>query len=136
MKYHLLNVTAKRSDIWPLLQKRQLRTNVRLNNAADSDFASLLLDIGEDEVHDFPGNQYYKSYVKLPKGCIKENSLIDRIYCETFSAADVDHYSKYAILSTVNEDVDMLNAAIYNRFTEVVSTEKTYLSTDSVLDTS
>lgn len=132
-KYDLLNVTVKKSSVWPSLQKRQLRTNVRLTDPNDVEFGKWLLDVGEDKIHDFPGNQYYQSYVKLPSECIEPNSIVDRIYGETFSSSDVEHYSKYAILSTVNEDVDMLNEEIYSRLTEDVSTEEMYYSADSVI---
>lgn len=132
-KYDLLQVSVKQSYVWPLLQKRSLRRNVRLTDPNDIKFAQFLLDVGEGKINDYPGNEYYSNYVKMPSECIEPNSLIDRIYGKTFSGRDVDTYSKYGIMTTLNEDVHSLNQQIYSRLIEDVSTEHIYYSTDRVL---
>ncbi len=132
-KFDLLNITVKKATVWPLLQKRSLKVNVRLTDPNDIAFAQFLLDVGEGKMNDFPGNEYFDSYVKIPNECIESTSLLDRIYGETFSSADVDNYSKYGIMTTLNEDVKLLNQQIYDRMLEDVSTEQTYFSTDSVM---
>ena len=132
-KFDLLNVIAKKAKVWPLLQKRSLRTNVRLTDPNDVAFAQFLLNVGEGLVNDFPANEYFGNYVKIPPECLEENSILDRIYGTTFSSDSVENFSRYGIMTTLNEDVTMLNNEIYKRMTEDVPTEHTYLSTDSVI---
>lgn len=79
-KYDLLNVIGKKCNVWPLLHKLSLKANVRLTNRSDTTFAAWLLDVGEGKINDYPGNEYYNRYVKLPSECIEPNSIVDRIY--------------------------------------------------------
>lgn len=126
-RHEIEDCIVKRSISWPKFKKLALTVNQRLNNPTAFGFGSLLVDVGGGKVHDYPGNQYYDSYVKIPSECIENTSLIDSIYGEKFKSSDIEKYQKYALLSTINEDVDFLNDIIYNRMIEDVCTERIYL---------
>ena len=95
----IVNLLVKRSNAWRQFEKHVLRVNMRLANPDDIAFASWLIDIGDGKIKDYPSNNYYDSYVKVPPQNVSPLSLVDSIYGETFLSTDIRNYCQYVILS-------------------------------------
>jgi hypothetical protein len=140
-RYNLFEHTVKASRTWHHFRKFTLTTNMRLNGG-DATFAKWLLDVGNGALCDHQGNSYYSDYIRIPDECIISHrtvvqSVVQQVYGDSFTANDVvTKYANACIVTTLNEDVRLLNTLIYNRMIddENGNTEKVYLSSDSSVE--
>ena len=106
----IIEECIKHSFLWPLFNIFHLKTNIRTQN---SDFASFLLDIGEGKINKFTIPEKWKT-----------NDVCHEIYQHINNNY---HFSQNVILSSHNEEVNILNNKILNL---IKHETVTYYSTD------
>jgi PIF1-like helicase/Helicase len=127
----IVNATLQRSRLWPTIQVRHLRENMRIRQSADSlAFSRWLLDIGHGRGSlstDRSGTVSIPSHML----CASQDDLINTVYghIDRYNSMPPPHFfQQRAILAPTNEEIRNLNSLILSRFP---GDSKTFSSADS-----
>ncbi len=113
----IVGACMQRSILWRQITVLQLNQNMRLNTAieAEAAFAQWQLEVGHGEHTDEAGNISLPDHFKCAENTV--DSLIDSIYPNIHIPNLCDQYfSERIILSTLNQQVNLLNQTILERF--------------------
>jgi hypothetical protein len=119
--------SIKHNSLWNDFEKFQLTRNMRANN--DVDFAAWLLQLGNGEL---PTVDCVPDTVEIPRELVCDNAqLIDFVYPQQMSLANVDDFARKIILCPRNDECRQINRDVLQR---VVGDERTYRAIDTVAD--
>src|SRR6267154_3555068 len=122
----VIEASIKFHNLWNVFNICQLTSNVQ---SVDPTFSDWLIKLGNGELTNDQGLP--EDIIEIPKHLICEGSLIKEIFGDSLSGPNIDQYSKIAILSPKNTDVDDINEQVLSLLDETIVT---YLSTDSIYD--
>lgn len=127
----LMNLSIKRSRLWPHFTVFRLSTNLRLN-ADQQSFAHWLLEVGEGRNLTGPDGQE-----ELPPTVLSSGDLIEEVYGEMLRTPSTlcgtqlkDYLSGRCILSVLNEVCNWYNNAVIERMS---GQAREYLSIDETI---
>lgn len=127
-----INASLKRSNLWPYVNKLELKTNMRvsLSSRENKLFPEMLLKVGNGELTQSDGR------INVDNLCVSVDNIqelvsnvypdINNIRCKT-----IYWFQERAILSPTNEQVDKINNLILSK---VDAPTQIYNSVDTVLD--
>ncbi|GBP03676.1 hypothetical protein EVAR_2423_1 [Eumeta japonica] len=102
-----INASLKRSNLWPLVNKSELKTNMRvtLSSREDRLFSEILLKVGNGELTQSDGRINEKNLCVLIDN-IQE--LVNNVYpdIDNISCKTISWIKERVILSPTNEQVD------------------------------
>lgn len=111
--------------LWDVLERFSLTQNMRANS--DADFAAWLLQLGNGQLPAVDGNV---NTVEIPRDMVCDIAdLIDFVYPQQMSLANVDVFARRIILCPRNEDCRQVNRTVLQR---VAGAARTYTAIDTV----
>src|SRR6267154_365002 len=122
----IIEASIKFNNLWNDFNILKLTRNVR---SLDPTFSDWLIKLGNGEMTNDKGLP--EDIIEIPDHFICQGSLINEIFGDSLSGQDIDKYSKIAILSPKNTDVDDINEQVLSLLDETIVT---YLSADSIDD--
>ncbi|XP_022161951.1 ATP-dependent DNA helicase PIF1-like [Myzus persicae] len=118
--------SIKHISLWRNTEKFELTQNMRAGN--DADFANWLLRLGNGQL---PEVDHSRDTVNIPRYMVCDvDDLIDFVYPQQMSLADVDDFAPKIILCPKNEECRTINRQVLQR---VVGAERTYYGIDTVV---
>lgn len=118
--------SIKHNSLWRNTEKFELTQNMRAGN--DADFANWLLRLGNGQL---PEVDHTRDTVNIPRDMVCDvDDLIDFVYPQQMSLADVDDFARKIILCPKNEECRTINRQVLQR---VVGAERTYYGIDTVV---
>jgi len=118
--------SIKQNSLWRNTEKFELTQNMRAGN--DADFADWLLRLGNGQL---PAVNGIEDTVEIPREMVCDiNELVDFVYPQQMSLANVYDFARRIILCPKNEECRQLNRQVLQR---VVGAERTYYSIDTVM---
>ncbi|GBP39032.1 ATP-dependent DNA helicase pif1 [Eumeta japonica] len=127
-----INASLKRSNLWPHVNKLELKTNMRVSSSSRENrlFPEMLLKVGNGELTQSEGR------INLENLCVLIDNiqeLVNKVYpdIDDISYKTISWFKERAILSPTNEQVDKVNNLIISK---IDAPTKIYYSVDTVLD--
>lgn len=125
----IVDSTFKRSSLWPIVQKLQLKKNIRAKNCKS--YADFLLKVGEGRI----SHQGSYDKIQIPTEMFLKSQSIDDmikfIYFDENGKLDHKTFLKNSILAPKNEFVEKINRSIVDI---MQGEEIEYVSADEVVD--
>ncbi|GBP05743.1 ATP-dependent DNA helicase PIF1 [Eumeta japonica] len=127
-----INASLKRSNLWPHVNKLELKTNMRVSSSSRENrlFPEMLLKVGNGELTQSEGRINLENLCVLIDN-IKE--LVNKVYpdIDDISYKTISWFKERTILSPTYEQVDKVNNLIISK---IDAPTKIYYSVDTVLD--
>ncbi|XP_059221537.1 uncharacterized protein LOC131996104 [Stomoxys calcitrans] len=127
-----INASLKRSNLWPYVNKLELKTNMRLSLSSRENrlFSEMLLKVGNGKLTQSDGR------INLDNLCVLIDNiqdLVNNVYPDihNISCKTLSWFKERAILSPTNEQVDKANNLI---LAKIDTQTQIYYSVDTVLD--
>ena len=118
--------SIRHHHLWDVFERFSLTQNMRANN--DADFAAWLLQLGNGQLPAVDGNV---NTVEIPRNMVCDiANLIDFVYPQQMSLANVDDFARKIILCPRNEDCRQVNRTVLQR---VTGAARTYTAIDTVV---
>jgi len=121
----IVQSSIKYSRLWNSFKQLKLSRNMRTSDGS-KEFNEWLIKLGDGKL---PHHKIVDGAIEIPPEFIIEDSVIDFIYGQQFSAQDVECLSDRAILCPKNDSTSEINDEIVERLEGV---SKTYISIDTV----
>lgn len=107
----LIKSSIKHCSLWGKFKIFKLDLNMRASG--DEQFSNWLLDIGNGAKCDTENSKTQYS-VEVPSIC-RSNDVIQDVFGSSISGTSYDEFSKFAILSPTNENVNIINEKILSK---------------------
>ncbi|GBP64697.1 ATP-dependent DNA helicase PIF1 [Eumeta japonica] len=127
-----INASLKRSNLWPHVNKLELKTNMRLSLSSRENrlFSEMLLKVNNGKLTQSDGR------INLENLCVLIDNiqdLVNNVYPDihNISCKTISWFKERAILSPTNEQVDKVNNLI---LAKIDTPTQIYYSVDTVLD--
>ncbi|XP_008189219.1 ATP-dependent DNA helicase PIF2-like, partial [Acyrthosiphon pisum] len=122
----IVAASIRHHHLWDVFERFSLTQNMRANN--DADFAAWLLQLGNGQLPAVDGNV---NTVEIPRNMVCDiANLIDFVYPQQMSLANVDEFARKIILCPRNEDCRQVNRTVLQR---VTGAARTYTAIDTVV---